>query len=88
MKILRKGKPHKTARESYRHVIGDNGEDIQEYSSSSSYTRKFSENLNPEFNPFKRMKRNLLEMPTGPGAGIKRFNYYKDRRDKQINILK
>jgi len=34
------------------------------------------------------MKRNLLDMPAGPGAGIKRFNYYKNRRDKQINILK
>lgn len=42
MKILRKGKPHKTARESYRHVIGDNGEDIQEYSSSSSYSKTFA----------------------------------------------
>lgn len=88
MLIKRKNKPHKTSHESYRHIIGNNGEDIQEYSSSSSYTRKFSENLNPEFNPLKRMKRNLLDMPAGPGAGIKRFNYYMDRRDKQINILK
>ena len=87
MLIKRKNKPHRTSHESYKHVIGNNGEDIQEYSSSSSY-RNFSENLNPELNPFKRMKKNLLEMPTGPGAGIKRFNYYKDRRDKQVNTLK
>ena len=70
MLIKRKNKPHRTSHESYKHVIGNNGEDIQEYSSSSSY-RNFSENLNPELNPFKRMKKNLLEMPTGPGAGIK-----------------
>ena len=40
--ILKRKKPHKTARESYRHVIGDNGEDIQEYSSSSSYSKTFA----------------------------------------------
>lgn len=39
MKLLRRKKPHKTSRESYKHIIGDNGEDIQEYSiSSSSYS--------------------------------------------------
>lgn len=43
MKILRKGKPHKTSHESYKHVIGNNGEDIQEYSSSSSYSKTFAE---------------------------------------------
>lgn len=42
MLINRKRKPHKTSHESYRHIIGDNGEDIQEYSSSSSYIRNFS----------------------------------------------
>lgn len=42
MLIKRKNKPHKTSKESYRHIIGNNGEDIQEYSSSSSYTREFS----------------------------------------------
>jgi hypothetical protein len=40
--ILKRKRPHKTARESYRHVIGDNGEDIQEYSSSSSYSKTFA----------------------------------------------
>lgn len=40
MKILRK-KPHETSKESYKHIIGNNGEDIQEYSSSRSY-RNFS----------------------------------------------
>lgn len=43
MLIKRKNKPHKTSHESYRHIIGDSGEDIQEYSSSSSYSRVFSE---------------------------------------------
>lgn len=43
MLIKRKNKPHKTSRESYRHIIGDNGEDIQEYSSSSSYSKTFAE---------------------------------------------
>lgn len=52
MKILRK-KPHETSKESYKHIIGNNGEDIQEYRSSSSYTREFSENLDSEFNLLK-----------------------------------
>lgn len=42
MLIKRKNKPHKTSRESYKHIIGDNGEDIQEYSSSSSYSKTFA----------------------------------------------
>lgn len=42
MKLLRR-KPHKTSHESYKHVIGDNGEDIQEYSSSSSYSKTFAQ---------------------------------------------
>ena len=41
MKLLRR-KPHKTSHESYKHVIGDNGEDIQEYSSKSSYIKTFA----------------------------------------------
>ena len=40
--ILKRKRPHKTSRESYRHVIGDNGEDIQEYNSSSSYSKTFA----------------------------------------------
>lgn len=40
--ILKRKKPHKTSRESYKHIIGDNGEDIQEYSSSSSYSKTFA----------------------------------------------
>ena len=43
MLIKRKNKPYKTSRESYKHVIGDNGEDIQEYSSSSSYSKTFAQ---------------------------------------------
>lgn len=43
MLIRRRNKPHKTSKESYRHIIGDNGEDIQEYSSSSSYSKTFAE---------------------------------------------
>jgi hypothetical protein len=43
MKVLRKGKPHVTSKEKYKHIIGNNGEDIQEYSSSSSYSKTFAE---------------------------------------------
>lgn len=42
MKLLRKkNKPHITSQEKYKHIIGKNGEDIQEYSSSSSRTQIF-----------------------------------------------
>jgi hypothetical protein len=44
MKIIRRTKkPHVTSKESYKHIIGNNGEDIQEYNSSSSYSKVFSE---------------------------------------------
>lgn len=42
MLVKRKNKPHRTSKESYKHIIGDNGEDIQEYSSSSSYSKTFA----------------------------------------------
>jgi hypothetical protein len=41
--MLIKRKPKITSHKKYKHIIGDNGEDIQTYESSSSYEKSFGE---------------------------------------------
>lgn len=46
--MLIKRKPKVTSHKKYKHVIGDNGEDIRTYESSSSYERSFGETFTGE----------------------------------------
>lgn len=41
VKLKRKNKPHETEYKKYKHIVGNNGEDIQEYSSSKTFQQSF-----------------------------------------------
>ena len=83
--MLIKRKPKITSHKKYKHVIGDNGEDIQTYESSSSYEKRFGK-ISKEDKP--KEKRNKLAkcvaaggIGIGTGLGIAGLTEYKKHRD-------
>lgn len=83
--MLIKRKPKITSHREYKHIIGDNGEDIQTYKSSSSYEKRFGK-ISKEDKP--KEKRNKLAkrvaaggIGIGTGLGITGLVEYKKHKD-------